>query len=189
MDSSEDEDDQDLLNIKVAGSAYSTFGVNEVLTEHACNSILLPPSPEGCQSTHNASSPEVKGNTEVLTVLAYKSVLQLPGEDDQDLLNTKVAGSSYSTFGMSGITQVFAENACKSVLQPSGAGGHECAHDVRSSPEVRVTVYACKPILEPSGSDRRESTRVVRNSPYFPSSGKKPTFSLQSLNKYLMRSV
>jgi hypothetical protein len=181
------ENDQDLLSINVAGSSYSASEVAEVLTDQACKpilqkgleSILQPPSEDdqdllnmkvtGSLSsafgvtevlTNNARSPEVKGISEVVTERAGTSILQLPSDDDQDLLNMKVAGSLCSAFGISDVSEVLKVDVCESMMQPEV---HKRTLHVRSSPD--------------------------RRSPYFPSSGKKRTFSLQSFDKYIMGSV
>lgn len=183
MDSSEDDDfeDQSLLNIKIAGSAYSTL-------------------PEQAPGSEGALSEECTLNRQPLL------------EDDDELLNVRVAGSSYVA---SGVSELVAET---SIQQPEGPDTNADSMAISGVPTLREFMSRLPPPAEVdqelagsphgvmgtedrcnSGSRESEPRKakvqpesmqpVVRSSPYFSSSEKKPTFSLQSLNKYIMGSV
>jgi hypothetical protein len=159
MESSESEDDQDLLYVVVAGSAYSTSRVTEPpLLEHACEPTLQPPTMEGLESSNmklRSSSLQVHGITELTTEHACKSILQPESEDDQDLLDVIVAGSAYST---SRVTEApLIEQACEPTLQPPTMEGSESSNMKLGSSSLQVhgitEVYACKSILQPANME------------------------------------
>ena len=159
MESSESEDDQDLLHVVVAGSAYSTSRVTEPpLMDQACDPTLQPPTMEGLESSNmklKSSSLQVHDITDLTTEHACKSILQSETEDDQDLLDVIVAGSAYST---SRVTEPpLIEQACEPILQPPTMEGHESSNMKPGFSSLQVHgitgVHACKSILQPASME------------------------------------
>lgn len=203
MESSESEDDQDLLHVVVAGSAYSTSRVTEPLMDQACEPTLQPPTMEGHESSNmkpGFSSLQVHGITEVH---ACKSILQ-PASMEGHAASEDMTSASQ----LQDITELPTEDACNSILQQPEVEGQKSTHNLmRRSPyflgfEYHKPTYNFSRFsqvnnLRPSACHQTASgTSDVRTNILAPITNEvleipvseKPTFSLRRLNKYLKMS-
>ncbi|KAG0605049.1 hypothetical protein M758_9G027500 [Ceratodon purpureus] len=203
MDSSESEDDQDLLDVKVAGSAYSTPPGTDALTGHACEPILQPPSTEGRESSNmnlGFGSLQVEDITEVMTECASKPILQTASTESHEPLENMT-----SSLRLQGVTELPIENACNSLLQKPEGEGSESTHDLvkrspyfpgsenqkptnnsRSSSQVNNPLLStCNQPASGTSNVRGNILAPITNEVVEIPIAKKPTFSLRSLDKYL----
>lgn len=200
LDSSDSDNDQDLLGINVAGSAYSTSrdsGIAEIPTAFASKAQLHPPDTEGeelCNTSRSSSQPQ--GITEVKKeyILLPASVKGHPIPDD--LMISPNVGSI--------TTEALVEHSFKSTLKPlviKGRGptdkvkkspyfpildDHKPSNNARSSSQVEnLQPSACCKPGKGTSNERGILTPATNGTPDF-SVTKKPTFSLRDLNKYLL---
>lgn len=135
MDSSESEDDRDLLDIEVAGSAYSTSRViqpHDTHTEHAREPTLQPPNMEGHEPSKiqlRFSSLQVHGITEVMTEHACEPILHPTSMEGNELSEDMTSTSQVQDRSDSPT-----EGACNSILQQPKVEGRELTQNfVRKS--------------------------------------------------------
>ena len=123
MDFNLSEDDQDLLDIEVAGSAYSTSRVADL---HDSEPTLQPTSIEGHDSSSTKFSwLQVHGNTDVIIENACESILE-----PANLEWHAPSESMTSTLHVEGITELSTKDACNPVMHQPKVKVHESAHNL-----------------------------------------------------------